>query len=191
MIRGGGCRGIRKYNRRIGGTNNGSELINKIVDVTCKNIETLNPSMWLEDIVIEGYLKYLVKKLNTNIKVYDTFFYPNYINKLSNLSEEYLIPIYESKHWSLVHIKRNNLYYYDSQISNEHTQKVISYFTKNKDYKINIIGGPQQVDDFSCGTFLLYTCNRILKGLPVRYDPKKADEFRFHVKMRLKQLYNL
>lgn len=157
-----------------------------------KNLDTLNPTMWLEDIVIEAYLKYLVCKSNSDIVVYDTFLYPDNIKRLQkSISIKYLIPIFESKHWSLIYINRNNLYYYDSQLSDEHTKKVLSCFSKYKKYNIITIGGPQQTNNSDCGIFLLYSCNRILKGFPVRYDPQKAMNFRSHVKMRLSQLYNL
>lgn len=194
---------IRKHkmkNSRIGGgtrtnfdTNRdnlpGNFINNKIVNITMENIRSLDYGNWLEDIIIEAYCKYLIinRDIRKDIKITDTYFYPNNIDIDKN--SNYLIPIFESSHWSLIFIENNVLNYYDSQIRQLHTDKVLSKFPKF--LKINIVGGSQQVNNDDCGVYICYNINRILKSKSLKLESWKANMMRDHLKKRLIDFYRL
>ena len=167
----------------------GNFINNKIIHITMENIRSLDYGNWLEDIVIEAYCKYLIinRDIRKDVKIADTYFYPNNIN--INQNTNYLIPIFESSHWSLIFIENNILNYYDSQIRQSHTDKVISKFPKY--LKINIVGGSQQVNNDDCGVYVCYNINRILKSKSLKLESWKANMMRDHLKKRLINFYQL
>ncbi len=189
---------IKNSNRSVGGGTRtnfdrpdlpGNFINNKIIHITMNNIRSLDYGNWVEDIVIEAYCKYLIlnRDITKDVKIADTYFYPNNINISKNTN--YLIPIFEGSHWSLIFIKNNILNYYDSQIRQSHTDKVISKFPKF--LQINIIGGSQQVNNDDCGVYVCYNINRILKGESLKLESWKANMMRDHLKKRLIEFYNL
>ena len=201
-LKGQSVKGLPQQNsfQRIGGgtrtnfdTNRdnlpGNFINNKIVNITMENIRSLDYGNWLEDIIIEAYCKYLIinRDIRKDIKITDTYFYPNNIDIEKN--SNYLIPIFESSHWSLIFIENNVLNYYDSQIRQLHTDKVLSKFPKF--LKINIVGGSQQVNNDDCGVYICYNINRILKSKSLKLESWKANMMRDHLKKRLIGFYRL
>ncbi len=113
------------------------------VKLTYKNLQTLRPGTWLNDEVINGYIELMNNKLlGRNVRIMDSFFATNTLNKSPEMIERALarknikkwmtlvIPINTGAHWFMCAVKNHKVTLYDSLRTSLQKYNTVDIFQK-------------------------------------------------------------
>ncbi|CAD6218296.1 GSCOCG00011429001-RA-CDS, partial [Cotesia congregata] len=162
--------------------------------IKLEDLERLKPPQWLNDQVINYYFKILEERKDSEIYVFDTYFYPSLnigIERVKNRTKNVdiftktflFIPIHLGNHWCLcaVNIPNVSITYYDSLkgTNDKCLQKIEGYLLQEFKMVRPTSDGPKrwkkihakdialQNNAYDCGVFICYYASQLSKGEPL------------------------
>lgn len=188
-----------------------SVLYNKDnIEVTVRDIKTLAPKRWLNDTIIEFFMKNIENNKDNNIVAFNSFFYSNLSErgyssvrrwlkrkKISlDLIDKIFIPInLNQSHWALgfIDLRKKEIKYVDSLSSGpnpssllilENIKNYLLNESQNKigsDFKLIHEKCPQQPNGFDCGVFVCMNTLYLSKDLPLTFNSQDASNMRHYI----------
>lgn len=185
-------------------------LMNKDnLEVNVRDFKTLTPRRWLNDTIIEYFMKY-IEKHNERMVAFNSFFYTNLSErgyqsvrrwmkrkkaKITDLDKIFVPINLNQSHWALgvIDIARKRVVYVDSlsngpnavsfAILNDLQKYVVeeSNNTIGSDFELENLACPQQPNGFDCGIYLCMNTLCLSQDSPLHFDQKDAVNMRTYI----------
>ncbi|CCE90989.1 SUMO protease ULP1 TDEL_0C01000 [Torulaspora delbrueckii] len=178
-------------------------------EVTVRDFKTLTPRRWLNDTVIEFFMKQ-IEKNSKGIVAFNSFFYTTLSERgyqgvrrwmkrkkaQINDLEKIFVPVnLNQSHWALgmIDISRKRIVYVDSlsngpnamsfAILNDLQNYVIeeSKNTMDADFELENLRCPQQPNGFDCGIYLCMNTLYLSQDAPLTFDQHDAVRMRAYI----------
>ncbi|KAH3903090.1 uncharacterized protein SCODWIG_00186 [Saccharomycodes ludwigii] len=181
------------------------------LDIGMRDIKTLVPGRWLNDTIIEFFMKYIENK-NEKVVSFNSFFFTALSERgyqgvrrwmkrkkvdINNLSKIFTPININRSHWALgmIDITRKKIIYVDSLSNASNTgPKVFSMLSLLKDYlleeskgklgdgfELEHIGCPQQPNGFDCGIYVCMNSLYLSKNRYLDFKSKDALKMREYI----------
>lgn len=181
------------------------------LEITKRDFKTLTPGRWLNDTVIEFYMKH-IEADNSETVCFNSFFFTALSErgyqgvrrwmkrKKADIFQlhKIFVPInLNQNHWVLgmVDIKNKKIVYADSLCSSSSMNKRVFSILKllqnyvieesggkiGKDFKLEPVSCPQQPNGFDCGVFVFMNSLYLSKGLPLTFEADESTNMRKYV----------
>ncbi|KAL6941869.1 hypothetical protein ACO0QE_003030 [Hanseniaspora vineae] len=179
------------------------------LEITKRDFKTLTPGRWLNDTVIEFYMKHIEAE-NKKTVCFNSFFFTALSQrghkgvarwmkrKKADICQldKIFVPINVGQsHWVLgmIDIKNKKIVYTDSLCSSINegvfsTLKILQNYVIEesggkigKDFELELVSCPQQPNGFDCGIFVFMNSLYLSKNLPLTFEPHESTNMRKYV----------
>lgn len=156
--------GISQETKRCKGLE--SSQSNHEIQLTVPDLSTLLPNRWLNSVVINAYLHWILECHPDKSKIYlnsaqdDMTTNPYELSMIGSCYDYILTALFENSHWTILFIdhKTKEIWHLNSDVndSNAPRRQVRPYERALHDYQLRIIPCVKQCDNSSCGVYVCY-----------------------------------
>ncbi|QEU59277.1 Ulp1 [Kluyveromyces lactis] len=180
-----------------------------MLEVTVRDFKTLAPRRWLNDTIIEFFMKY-VEQNTAKTVAFNSFFYSTLADRgyqgvrrwmkrkkvdILDLNKIFVPINLNDSHWTLgiIEMKQHKIYYLDSLSSGmnsvsflimKNLQSYVMEESKQKlgeDFELCHIACPQQPNGFDCGIYVCLNTLYMSKDYTLSFDFKDAANMRNYI----------
>lgn len=196
--------------KKMWGRNDNAVLSNRDnLEVTVRDFKTLTPRRWLNDTVIEFFMKQ-IEKNNKRIVAFNSFFYTSLSERgyqgvrrwmkrkkvqINDLDKIFVPVNLNQSHWALgmIDIVQKRILYVDSLSNGPNAmsfailsdlQNYVIEESKNtigSDFELANLSCPQQPNGFDCGIYLCMNTLYLSQNAPLSFDQRDAVRMRTYI----------
>lgn len=200
---------INQVKKTFNRGDNGILTSKDYLEVTVRDFKTLAPKRWLNDTIIEYFMKQ-IEKTTKNTVAFNSFFYSTLSERgyqgvrrwmkrkkvqITNLDKVFVPINLNQSHWALgmIDIKNERVIYVDSlshgpnamsfAILNDLKSYVVqeSKNTIGKDFQLSHISCPQQPNGFDCGIYVCLNTLYLSKDSDLTFNYDDASRMRTYI----------